>query len=204
MGKQDQAREFLNAGANEYIRYDSTLGWSINSNASDDIYQSNSIGARSNHEYSSDPGVDVVRFAAFGDSFTHADHVANHQTWSARWESLNPDVEVVNFGVPGYGTDQAYLRYLEKADQINADVVLIGIMSENINRNVNTYIPFYRPDSWPSTKPRFILDEQGELSLVENIFGKFEDYERLLTPSHALIEELGEHDYWYQSQLKPH
>ena len=51
--------------------------------------------------------------------------------------------EVLNLGVGGYGTDQAFLKYKLTQKNLDADMVLIGYMTENCNRNVNTYRPFY-------------------------------------------------------------
>ena len=52
-------------------------------------------------------------------------------------------IEVLNLGVGGYGTDQAYLKYILTKKNLDADMVLIGYMSDNLNRNVNTFRTFY-------------------------------------------------------------
>ena len=44
-------------------------------------------------------------------------------------------VDLSIFGVPGYGLDQAFLRYLEEGRRFGFDVVLIGFMTENIFRH---------------------------------------------------------------------
>ena len=51
-------------------------------------------------------------------------------------ESYDSNMEVINFGVGGFGLDQAYLRYLEDGIQYKSHIVMIGFMSENIYRNV--------------------------------------------------------------------
>ena len=57
-------------------------------------------------------------------------------------ESYGSHIEALNFGVGGFGLDQAYLRYLEDGIQYNSHIVLIGFMSENIYRNVIPIVPF--------------------------------------------------------------
>jgi len=52
------------------------------------------------------------RVALVGDSFTFGMEVPYEDTWGAQLErALAGDVQVLNFGVDGYGVDQAYLRY---------------------------------------------------------------------------------------------
>ena len=96
-----------------YISFSSTLGWSIKENGSSELYQANSSGVRSNREYAFSPPRGVRRISTFGDSFTHCDDVKNNETWQAIMESYDSNIEVINFGVGGFGLDQAYLRYLE-------------------------------------------------------------------------------------------
>jgi hypothetical protein len=77
----------------------------------DGLYVSNSAGIRSNREYNLIAPPGVTRIVAFGDSFTHGDEVPNQETWEYLLEQSRDEVEVMNFGVQGYGADQAYLRY---------------------------------------------------------------------------------------------
>jgi hypothetical protein len=44
-------------------------------------------------------------------------------------------LEVLNMGVPGYGIDQAYLKYLEFGQQYSPDVVLFGIYVSDYERS---------------------------------------------------------------------
>jgi len=75
---------------------------------------------------------------------------------------------VLNFGVPGYGPDQAWLRYQREGSAYSPCAVTIGYMLENINRVVNRYRPSLVPyTDLLATKPRFIL-EDGHLSLLAN------------------------------------
>src|SRR5439155_12092273 len=84
----------------------------------------------------------VVRIAAFGDSFTHCDGVANSFTWEYLLERLNPALEVLNFGVGGYGTDQALLRYELEGMAFHPHIAILGFLPENIHRVVSVFRSF--------------------------------------------------------------
>lgn len=183
----------------EYHRIDPVLGWTIAKDVDGEMYSSNSIGIRGKREYAVDKPAGVShRIAAFGDSFTHGDDVANEHTWQRFMEREDPDLEVMNFGVGGYGTDQAWLRYQENGKPYDADIVLIGFMVENINRNVNAFVPFYRRLSSPVSKPRFSLDGNDELVLHENMLKTREDYIELRENQREMLRKLGRHDWYYQ------
>jgi hypothetical protein len=97
---------------NTYIILDPFLGWTIrpNSYSSNKKYHSNSQGIRANKDYKiKESG--YLRIATFGDSTCHCDGVYNNETWQYFLESYFKNVEIINFGVGGYGTDQAFLRY---------------------------------------------------------------------------------------------
>ena len=180
-----------------YKSFSPTLGWSIKENGSSKLYQANSSGIRSNKEYTLTPPSGLLRVSTFGDSFTHGSGVKNNETWQEIMESYDSNLEVLNFGVGGFGLDQAYLRYLEDGRQYKPHIVLIGFMSENIYRNVNTYRPFYLSGTRiPLAKPRFVI-EDGELSLIPNPMQKLHDYKMLLN-SDDLLSEIGANDYYYK------
>lgn len=197
----DEHVEILSRLVNDestYYRISPSLGWEIHEFGSDDLYRANSAGIRSDREYTLEPPDEVVRIAAFGDSFTHGDDVDNESTWSAMMESLSPELEVINFGVGGYGLDQAYLRYLEIGRQYGNQIVLIGFMSENINRNVNRFRPFYfRGTGMPLGKPRFQIDGD-DLALLENPLVSPERYESMLMNPEAILADAGEQDFFYR------
>ena len=171
-------------------------------NGTKKLYRANSSGIRGDKEYTLVPPPGVRRILTFGDSYTHCDGVLNHETWQAIMESYDSNMEVINFGVGGYGTDQAYLRYLEEGRQYQSHIVLIGFMTENIKRNVNRYRPFYfPPTSMPLAKPRFII-KNGKLSLIPNPMQRLDDYRMLLLHTPEVLSEAGINDYYYQSHYK--
>jgi len=125
--------------------YDPDLGWvyrqGLNVYGDPRTYDYDDQGARA----CSRPFADTL-VSTYGDSFTHGDGVAGHETWSYRLgEALGTNV--LNFGVGGYGTDQAVLR-IEKNCQAGlcTPVVALGICSENINRTLGNVRAFYTND----------------------------------------------------------
>ena len=102
--------------------------------------------------------------SAYGDSFTAGFGVKPQYAWSNVLGKML-GCPIKNYGVPGYGTDQSYLRFHYNTKD-NAKIVLFGQLSENIQRNVNQLRNFLAPVSQCQTKPRFVLDEKGQLDLV--------------------------------------
>lgn len=179
-----------------YFIADPDLGWAIRPNGinHNKLYRSNSIGIRGDREYALEP--EKFRVAAFGDSFTHGDEVGNDDTWAAQLSAeKSKDLEVMNFGVGGQAPDQALLRYRKIGHKYNANVVVLGLMPENINRVVNRFRGYYSPGV-PFSKPRYIL-KFGDLTLVKNPFYLRKHFQRMINDSDWAIRETKEHDYWY-------
>jgi hypothetical protein len=192
--------EGLLSGQPSYLVYSRTLGWTIAANATGGggQYHSSAQGLRADREYAPAPPPGRVRLAAFGDSFTHSSDVADGVTWEVDLDRSEPRLEVMNFGVPGYGLDQAYLRYRQDALGFHPQVVLIDFMSDNINRVVNVYRPFFFYRSGlPLAKPRFEV-HGGKLVLVENPIRSLQGYRELLDHPETKLDQLGQHDFFYQ------
>jgi hypothetical protein len=182
--------------------FDPDLGWTIRPDSNKPQYRSNSQGLRATREYSLEPPAGKVRIEAFGDSFTHASNVPTGSTWEERLEGFDPGLEVMNFGIPGAEISQGLLRYRREGARYHPGVVLIGFMSENINRVVNTFRPFYFPKSGvPFTKPRFAL-RGGELILIPNPIQSPEGYRELLRSPETVLPRIGKDDYFYQRNSK--
>lgn len=186
------------ADTSSYMVFDPDLGWTIRPNGNKPQYKANSKGLRATREYALEPAPGTLRVAAFGDSFTHGSGVPTGFTWEEKLEGMLPGLEVMNFGIPGSDPGQALLRYRREGVQYHPAVVLIGMMSENINRMVNTFRPFYFSRSGiPFSKPRFEV-QGGKLVLIENPIKSVAEYEALLRDPEATLPRLGEHDYFYQ------
>jgi lysophospholipase L1-like esterase len=102
------------------------------------------------------------RVLLFGDSFTAGDGVSNQYRFGDLLERRMPGVEVLNFGLPGSGTDQQYLAFLEYAKELAYDLLVICPMVENIERNVTTHrklVNFSDGKYVERAKPYFLIEE---------------------------------------------
>ena len=154
----------------------------------------NSLGARGAREYEARPAPGVLRLACFGESFTFGSEVGDEHSWPARLEALDPGIEALNLGVAGYGTDQALLLF-RRTGPLGARVVVVGLLLENLCRNVSRFRSFYVPQTGhPVVKPRFVL-RRGELELLPIPYADLAQvYEAAL--SGDLAQRMGERDYW--------
>lgn len=193
-----QIRAFAAKSENPYSQFDAELGWSIRPNgvSSDGGFRANGAGFRADREYARVPPEGVTRVGVFGESFTHGDKVANADTWAQQLENETPGIEVLNFGVNGYGTDQALLRFRRDGGGYGLHIALIGLIPENLLRNVSVYRPAYQHSSGGiGIKPRFRLDERGELVLIPlPVKSKAELLAGIRDRS--LVSTLLETDYW--------
>jgi len=152
----------LNSNPYPYVVYDEVMGWTIGSNrrSADSLYASSSEGIRALQEdVSFAASAGKTRIALVGDSYTFGEEVAYEHTWGYLLEkALGPGFQVLNFGVPAYGIDQAYLRFEKDVREWKPKIVILGFISHDLMRSMSVY-PFIRFSSWelPFSKPRFIL-----------------------------------------------
>jgi hypothetical protein len=168
-------------------RFDARLGWSSH-------YRTSYSERRRVRDY----GRPLI--TSFGDSFLHCDDVEYDETWQSYLSDIL-SADVYNFGNSGYGTDQAYLRYLDTAPRLKSEIVVLGVTPENINRIVNVYRPFYYSKTGIKLpKPRFVL-EGGKLTLIENPLRSKEDIALLTEP--GFVTGLGKNDWWFNEDEFP-
>jgi hypothetical protein len=152
-----------------YFVADSLLGWSIGANrrSRNGLYYSSLEGLRSS-------GPDVAfatqtprrRIALVGDSYTFSMDVPYEDSWGHHLQQqLGSDVQVLNFGVDGYGIDQAWLRYQRDARPWRPDVVLFGLIQHDLSRTLATYAFISLFPEFPFARPRFVL-RAGQLQLL--------------------------------------
>jgi len=165
--------------------------------------QANGQGIRADHDYAPDPDPSVLRIATFGGSFVYGADVPTRDTWQYLMEEHSPRVEVMNFGVSGYGTDQALLRYRIEGMKFHPNIVVLGFIAEHSLRILSTFRPFYRPSTGlPLGKPRFRLVD-GNLEYVPNPFQSLDDYRALLADPARELPRIGAEDGFY-SQYEAH
>jgi hypothetical protein len=149
------------SGYDGYLsRRDPLLGWPAPSAIGQGEFDS--AGSRVVPRFP-DPTVQPTCVALFGDSFTWGDEVVPEQAWGNVLAG-HLGCRVGNYGVPGYGTDQAFLRFKHRIRD-GARIVVLGHWSEDIIRNVNRYRGFLVPNPF-GLKPRFVTEADGRLELL--------------------------------------
>jgi hypothetical protein len=83
-------------------------------------------------------------------------------SWGYQLEQrLGGEVQVLNFGVDGYGVDQAYLRYRRDVVPWHPDIVLFGVIQHDLLRTLAVY-PFIDFQwEYPFAKPRFAVSGEA-------------------------------------------
>ena len=179
---------------------DSALGWRYRAGYADSRTEVNAQGLRSARNYARRTPSGRVRVAAFGDSFVYGSEVRTGDAWPTLMERVFPQLEVLNYGVGGYGVDQAYLRFRAEGVVLRPRVVLIGFVSDDLRRVVNVYRRFLSHSEIPLTKPRFVLAANDELRLLENPLATAVRYQRYLHSPRTIVE-LGVNDQWYRPEI---
>ena len=151
---------------------DRDLGWKLKPGVSGEwngegasFVQVNKDGLR-DREHTKTKPPNTLRVAVLGDSFTEAIHVPIEQTfWSKLERKLgNCDavkgrkkVEVINFGVQGYGTAQQLMMLRKKVWDYSPDIVVLAFFIGNdvINNSPQLEYDHYRPF--------FVYDATGKL-----------------------------------------
>jgi len=73
-------------------------------------------------------------------------------------------LQAINFGVDGYGTDQAYLMLKRVMKKYNTKAVVYTFIGDHVTRNDYDDPRLFWPNSgFVGTKPRFDLDSQGKI-----------------------------------------
>lgn len=150
-----------------YLVYDDTLGWTVGPSRRNTtgMYLSSAEGLRAASQGAVLAGPKSRRrIALVGDSFVFAERVRFEDSWGHVLESSSAGrLQVLNFGVGGYGLDQAYLRFSKDALAWKPDVVILAFPLTDLLRSLTVYT-FIEWPHWdmPFSKPRLIR-ENGTL-----------------------------------------
>ena len=138
----------------ESENYSNDLGWVT------PIEERDEIGARINNDIYMSNCIDM-----FGDSFTYSAEVTGKFAWP-RQLGIILGCKVNNFGVEGYGSDQAVIRH--NLTPAFSKVSVLNHLSENIIRNVNQLRNLIYPSQNLGLilKPRYIFTPDGKLVLI--------------------------------------
>jgi hypothetical protein len=154
--------DFVDSAPTPFHTSDPDLGWKLKPGASGEwnkegasLVQVNSEGLRDREHTKAKPP-NTLRVAVVGDSFTEGIHVPVEQTfWSKLERKLGnceavkgrKNVEVINFGVMGYGTAQELIMLRKKVWDYNPDIVVLAFFTGNdiINNSPKLEYDHYRP-----------------------------------------------------------
>lgn len=100
------------------------------------LIRTNNLGFRCDHDVTGERPAGMKRVLLFGDSYTAGDCVSNGYRYGDLLERRIPGLQVLNFGLPGTGTDQHYLAWKECARGIEHDLLVISTLVENVRRVV--------------------------------------------------------------------
>jgi hypothetical protein len=171
-------KEFLPSWYERYLTFrEPVTGWPLSNKIEiegigkdsdeEEKIERDSIGARVSPNFP-DPQQHEACISLYGDSFTFAAEVANADAWG-NLLAAKLNCRVNNFGVGGFGSDQAYLKYITNQSD-DAPVVFLNHLSENIVRNSSQFrsllIGYDVANTVFSFKPRFIIGDDDELELV--------------------------------------
>ncbi|SRR5579884_472958 len=149
-----------------------TLGWRgqpnghgrVPTDAGEIPASQNALGYRG-EMYPEDKPAGVWRVVFLGDSNTWGWGVADGEEFplltEQRLRASSPNVQVLNFALPSFGTDQEYLTYVNVARRYHPDLVVLVFFAGN---DFADNISEYNPDGTRG-KPHFVLDN-GELRLI--------------------------------------
>lgn len=127
-----------------------------------DTYTTNRLGFRSVKEFEDlDRGKYIVMIV--GDSFTFGTDADDSDVWPALLQRLDEQLEVVNLGVEGYGTDQIYLVLRKYIGIVQPDLVVAAIFWDDAYRALLSFRRFQ--------KPKFEI-HRGELRLTNTPVGQ--------------------------------
>ncbi len=161
----------------KFARYDSLLGWDGRTNVEADFqWIDTNHHVRQNRFGYRGPAYETARtdkrrLLVLGDSFVWGFGVEEDDIFTSRLERESGyAVEVINAGVSGYGTDQEYLLWREKASRWQPDDVLLVVTPyTDIVDNL-----FPRRYGYP--KPQFVWTQAGELELTNVPVPKTSDF----------------------------
>jgi len=134
-------------------------------------------------------GLATPCISLYGDSFTFGVEVTPAAAWgNVLTERLGCRVD--NYGVPGYGTDQAYVYFRRQHRQAvdQAPVVILSHLSENIVRNI-TQDHSLLYEAKLALKPRFVSNGYGHLRLVKMPYVTAQDYDAYVSDMAQFLRE---------------
>jgi len=171
-------------------------GWYLADGAKSPVHIT--AAAVRDREHTLDKPEGVYRIVVLGDEYTEAMAVPVQRTW---WWQLprelqrcgfQPDklVEVLNFGVAGYGTAQEYVLLETKAMRYQPDLVLLQFSPNDVMDNSRVL-------ATEKNRPFFVLDRHG-VARIDDSFNTSASFDERMQTRYRLAEEVADHSRSYQ------
>lgn len=200
--KRDESPTFESQALKKFMDYsfDPHLGWvrrpdssGIENGKKDPItFHIDSAGSRASTFKNLPPAM-----AVFGDSYAFCRQVEDDETWEAQL-SQRESFGVLNYGVGNYGVDQALLRYEGMILPSTVRVAVMGFVPETICRIQSYWKHYLEFGNTFAFKPRFTIDSEGRLTLLNNLVRSTEDFETL----HEKLPAIREADGFYEKKFR--
>ena len=122
-------------------------------------------------------------FSIYGDSYAFDSEVNNDQAWPNKLAEIM-NCKIHNFGIPGFGIDQAYLRFKEKNPK-KLDTILTFIEGDYRRARTRMYsLQNGEGIVIGLTKPMFELSQKNKIILKKNPINSYEEYLNLSDKLH--------------------
>ncbi|RAG86343.1 hypothetical protein DN069_06865 [Streptacidiphilus pinicola] len=144
--------------------FDPDLGWcrrpgehaTEHTDDGDVTFRTDALARRANPGHEDTPAT----VACFGDSFTFCRLVDDDHTWPHHLTRLTGEV-TANYGVGGYGLDQALLRLERELPRLGCRTVIMGVVPETMARVHSAWKHYFEYGNTLAFKPRFTLERDG-------------------------------------------
>lgn len=157
-------------------------------------YHIDEYGSRRNPGFEGKPALALT----YGDSYTFCRHVNDDETWPHMLSRMLGGC-VANHGVGNYGLDQALLRLEREFDDHPAPVVIMGVVPETICRVTSSWKHFSEYGNIFAFKPRFVLEADGDLTLLPNPADRADKFFRIA----EMLPRLKEQDFFFARKFVP-
>jgi hypothetical protein len=136
-------------------------------------------------EFPTAPARTGCRIAFLGDSFTWGMAVREEERFSAVIEARRPGWDTLNFGIPGYGTDQSLLAWRHVAARIRPRLAVLTVYQNDYGDNLHAV-------RYGRAKPYFALAGDRQIVLrnvpvAENDFWRTGLFNQAAPPYAALF-----------------
>jgi hypothetical protein len=166
----------------EYGPFHARWGWDITEQ------DRGQFGNRKGRQY---PAKEQYTMKVFGDSFAYAAGMKDSETFEYLIEEKT-GWECLNYGVTGFGTDQALLKYMDT--EVKTKYTVLCVLDENIERCLDTCRGLLDSRQGKKPKPRFWMRPDGSVILLENPIQNAADLRKL--KDRLFLESLRQHHYW--------